>query len=390
MRKILYLFLALSVLAGCNKSKGKSGEGNPRTMFVYLGGDNNLDDESFDKIDSLCKGMNGIDGKMVIYQDHRQRGARLYSVEPTSEGSYKAVQIKSYGEENSADPDIFRSAMNDALSYAPAESYGMLVFSHGSGWLPADTPELTAKSSYSSADNRPETDISRAIIQDGKDMMSITDMASVIPSGVFDFIVFEACLMGDITTVYELSTKVRYILASPAEIFSPGFTEIYPVALRSLYEPMPGGIKAFGERYMSHWRSDPKYPYATIALYDCSKVGALAEALREPLSEASFYGTGDYIDKVQRFGRNKYYRCFLDLEQFAGQFCSDAEKARIQEAIGQVVVYKDATSSFGPSNEDHFDITYYCGISVYPTPHDYPLLNREYRNTRLGRYIFSR
>ena len=132
MRKILYLFLALSVLAGCNKSKGKSGEGNPRTMFVYLGGDNNLDDESFDKIDALCKGMNGIDGKMVIYQDHRQRGARLYSVEPTSEGSYKAVQIKSYGEENSADPDIFRSAMNDALSYAPAESYGMLVFSHGS------------------------------------------------------------------------------------------------------------------------------------------------------------------------------------------------------------------------------------------------------------------
>ncbi len=377
----------MSVLAGCNKNSGKNGAGNPRTMFVYLGGDNNLDDEVYQKIDALCAGMSGVDGKMMIYQDHRQRGAYLYSVERTSEGSYKAIQVRSYGTQNSADPNVFRSAMNDALSHAPAESYGMLIFSHGSGWLPATTPELSAKSSYSP--ERPGTEVSRSIIQDGRDMMSVTDLATVMPSGVFDFIVLEACLMGDLATVYELSAKTRYILASPTEIFSPGFTDIYPAAVRYLYETVPSGLKSFGERYMSYWRSDPEYPYATIALYDCSKIGVLAEAVREPLAEATHYGTGDYIDNVQRFGRNKYYRCFLDLKQFVGQFSSDEEKARIEQALAQTVIYKDATPSFGPKSEDHFDITDYCGISVYPTPYEYPLLNREYRNTRLGRYVFS-
>ncbi len=392
MRKILYLFLSLAVLAGCNKNSDKKGADNPRTVFVYLGGDNNLDDEVYEKIDALCEGMNGVEGKMMIYQDHRQRGAYLYSVERTSEGTCKAVQVKSYGTQNSADPNVFRSAMNDALGYAPARSYGMLIFSHGSGWLPTDTPELSARSSYSAQAEvpvRPEVSIGRSIIQDGKDMMSVTDMASVIPSGVFDFIVLEACLMGDMATLYELSNKTRYIMASVAEIFSPGFTDIYPAAVRHLYEATPEGLMAFGRKYMSHWRADT-YPYATIALYDCSKLGVLAEAVREPLSESSYYASDDYIGNVQRFGRNKYYRCFLDLEQFVGQFASDAEKAAIREAIEQVVVYKDATATFGPSTEDHFDITAYCGISVYPTPHDYPLLNREYRNTKFGRYLFSR
>lgn len=78
----------------------------------------------------------------------------------------------------------------------------------------------------------------------GKDMpegmthaeMELDEFAAAIPDGTLDFIIFEACLMAGVEVAYALRGKAEYLLASPAEIISPGFTPVYPEALGYLLD----------------------------------------------------------------------------------------------------------------------------------------------------------
>ena len=63
------LVAALSVGA-CDEGEEVYPEGN-RTVLLYLAGDNNLYDDGFDNIRSLCEGMKGVVGRVVIYFDSR-------------------------------------------------------------------------------------------------------------------------------------------------------------------------------------------------------------------------------------------------------------------------------------------------------------------------------
>lgn len=394
MNRLVFILLAITTLSlsGCKKDNGGGSDGtdNPRTIFVYMGGDNNLSTETYEKIDALCSAFSSseINGKMIIYQDARLGGFReayLYQVARTSSGQYVASEIKRYGEADSADPTTLSTAIADAVAAAPAKSYGMIVFSHGSGWLPADQSELsstnvgqsmTAPSATSAGADK------RSIITDGNNSMSITDFAAAIPANTFDFIVMEACLMGDITTIYELSDKTNKILASPAEIVSPGFTDIYPQCVAYLYQETPD-LEAFGRAYMNYWLSQTNYPYATIALYDCTKMQALVDAVIDPISSTPNLGSDGYIDYVQRFGRLQYRRCFLDLIDYTHQFSTTEQMDRISTAIKDVVLYKAATKTFGQnlSGGDGFDIISYCGMAIYPEPWNYSYINQVHRTT---------
>lgn len=89
--------------------------------------------------------------------------------------------------------------------FISSPSYGFIVFSHASGWLPQGT--LTSPLS---------------IIMDKKQEMELSDFAQAIPDKTFNYIIFEAYFMSRIEVAYELKKKSDYILASLAEILSPG------------------------------------------------------------------------------------------------------------------------------------------------------------------------
>ena len=389
MKKILYLLLmSTAVLSGCKKSEPDERVKSKRTIIAYLGGDSGseMSADATSKLNAMLSGMTGIDGKLLIYRDYRTSSgskAALYSAE-LRDGRYRAVTVKEYGSENSASPEVFARSISDAINYAPAESYGLIAFSHGTGWLPSDQSELNSRSARAQTLH---TGVGRSIIQDGYSSMETADFAAAIPEGTFDFIVLEACLMGDIESIYELSPKADRILASVAEIYEPGFRDVYSTHLRHLYLHTPD-LESFGKAYMNLCRNDKDgYTYGTIALYDCAKMQQLVDAVKAPL-RARVTSDG-YIDDVQRFGRNQHRKCFLDLQDYISRFASPQELAAVNEALAEAIPYKETTESFALVKDDGFDIDTYCGISIYPEPEEYPSINQAHRTgTRFGRYVW--
>ena len=68
--------------------------------------------------------------------------------------------LKDYEKQNSADPDVMRSVISEVVSQYPADSYGLVLWSHGTAWLPSDYQNKL-----------------KAFGQDGNNWMEIDDLA---------------------------------------------------------------------------------------------------------------------------------------------------------------------------------------------------------------------
>jgi hypothetical protein len=132
----------------------------------------------------------------------------------------KIDTLKQYNMQNSASKQVLKSIIDETFSLFPAESYGLILWSHGTGWLPEGV-----------YDHAKETNV-RSFGKDNSKEMEITDLAEAIPENL-DFIIFDACLMSGIEVLYQLRNKTEIIIASPTEILVAGFPykNIIPVLL---------------------------------------------------------------------------------------------------------------------------------------------------------------
>ena len=177
-----------------------------RTIIVYLGGDNNLSEETGRKIEALRQGWTYTGNKCLIYQDSRD-GARLLRLRGgcrTTPTPYVET-VREYGAENSASAETFARVLREVAAEYPADSYGLIFFSHASGWLPAGALQNPAPRSRSVGVDDGDA---------GRAEMDIAEFAAAIPGGMFDFIVFETCLTAGVEVAYELRGKSDYMLAS--------------------------------------------------------------------------------------------------------------------------------------------------------------------------------
>ncbi|MCC8174789.1 MAG: clostripain-related cysteine peptidase, partial [Odoribacter sp.] len=236
----IYTFILFSALfVSCDKGEEgiKEDKSFTRTILVYMGGNSNLSSQTYQKLDALMKGWNSsFKGNLLVFQHATGDSPRLLEVSNTGE-EISLITLRNYEEENSASPTTFRSIIDEMKTLYPADSYGLILFSHGSGWLPTGTLESP-----------------RSVVIDRKEEMEIREFANVIPTNCFDFIVFEACFMAGIEVAYELKDKTSYIVASSAEILTPGFTKIYPHSISYLYEQNPN-LTAFTQTAFNYFNS---------------------------------------------------------------------------------------------------------------------------------------
>lgn len=323
-------------------------------LLVYLGGDNNLSDESFTKLDAISRGYNGAKSyRVLIYQDSRNEPACLY--EADGNGSYKAIET--YGIENSADPAVFSRVLAKAKKMYPNASFNLLVFSHASGWLPAGSLENSSL---------------RSVIIDGKNQMEFRDFAAAIPDGMFDLIAFDACYMAGIEVAYELRKKTQYILASSAEIVSPGFTPVYEQYTMDL---ITGNYKQFAIQAFAYF--DNRIGYMRSGTLSIIKTQGLEELFSFVKDECDFTRQIDLVD-IQYFDRGRGY-LFCDFLQYYSLLLStDQQKEQLQNLVDNCVVWKAATPSFLPGFNG-FDITVHSGLTSYIPQKGYPKLNDAYK-----------
>ena len=90
-----------------------------------------------------------------------------------------------------------KQVLNDIIQMYPAQEYRLILWSHGTSWLPAGSSL-------------------RSFGEDSGKQMNIPDLAENLPIK-FDFILFDACLMGSVEVVYELKEKANFIISSSTE-----------------------------------------------------------------------------------------------------------------------------------------------------------------------------
>lgn len=353
-----------------------------RTILVWLGGDNNLSDETGRKIEALRQGWTYTGNKCLIYQDSRD-GARLLRLRGgcrTTPTPYVEI-VREYGAENSASPATFARVLREVADEYPADSYGLIFFSHASGWLPAGTlqnPQKQRKHSRSIGVDDGGT---------GRAEMEIAEFAAAIPDGMFDFIVFETCLTAGVEVAYELRGKSDYMLASAAEIVSPGFTPVYPSALRLLCNTAVEtrtALEAFGHAWMNYVATNytGARRSATLSLIDIDETSPLAArtqaALRTRSAEAPDLSRLQHFDRPGSYGDSPALPRFFDLDEWVEEVADPDEYEAFRAQLERTVVWKAATETF-MAGQNGFTVRRHSGLTTYVEQDAFPDLNQAYR-----------
>lgn len=383
-----------------------------RTILFYIGSDNNkLDngakgDEPRQKIDAIRRGWQPGKGEMLIYTDQTNRDACLMRITDMKDvnGYYRLDTLEIYMDDNSADAEVLKRVVNKVARDYPADSYGMIFFSHASGMLPDGMLNNPYSADAGTSVEEPvkpvksemDVDPRSLVIDKGSGSayeMEYDDFASALSDIHFDFIIFEACFMADACVMYELRDKTDYALVSSAEIIAPGFKDIYTANIMGLYhtsQPVEMMLTGFANAYCN---IDKDYNYFTMSIVKMSEMNALAAVTKTALNGKNIHEENLSMGDMQTFDRpnahilnNPKRSRFFDLGYTIESLISESDRATFNSQMNKTVIWKEATGSFIP-DQSGFYITHHSGLTTYIEQAVYPTLNSAFEKSKWYRAI---
>lgn len=369
MKKIKYLII-IALLTSCtNEWEVEPRPQAERTLLVYLGGDNNLSSEVQDKTKALLKGWQSRLGNLLIFAD-TQGGKTVLVQAKQQNGKKYADTIRRYTNLNSASSELLKEVLADTRRLAPAPSYGMVLFSHATGWLPAK--------SFENPTTWTPPISTRSIFVDKEKEMEFSDFVSAIPDNMFEFMAFDMCFMSSVETSYALRKKTKYVVGSVAEILSPGFTPLYEKHLSMLYESKPN-LTGFAQAFYDYYNSlEGVYRAGGISIVRTSEMEALAQ-LTKALSPQP---TVAQIDKMQYYDRKGKPHLFFDFGSYMQESLTAEQYAKVEKQLQKIVLFKRHTSRL-----INIDINTHSGLAVYIPQAETPSLNAQYETLEWTRAV---
>ncbi len=292
---ILSMLAALLLLASCHKGDDPVPDTRPsRTVLVYMVADNSLKSQTSGDINEMMQGILDVDEtqmktNLLLYVDDYST-PQLFRIS-NENGEAQKTLVHSYTtEQTSTDADVFKSVLSMVTSKYAADSYGLVYWSHGDGWMPAELMKMRS------------TNL-RWIGQDINNgngthyYGDIDDVAAAVKSvvGRMDFVMFDACYMLTTEVAYAFKDCTDYIIGSPTEIPGPGapYDKILPYMFspRSTYatDMARAYFDYYNEKYdggnglsNSNWTGG-----VSIGVISTSAVEALADATAAALASAA-------------------------------------------------------------------------------------------------------
>ncbi len=384
MKKIAYLLiLPLLFLLSCvnhepepSPEPGPSPIENPkfkhtkRTLLIYAVASNNLYPDWLNDQNEILLGAQRVarmnkDVRIVVYSVLPKAEEATLSVIEKQKDKWELRDVKKYDRETfSTDPRRMSEVFSDVRTTFPSDNYGLVLWSHATGWTPAfpdhvvAAPKTIMKSygqdqiSVEGPEGKPVT-IS--------DQCEITELASAIPDGMFDFVWFDCCYMGAAEVAYEISPKIPMMVAYPSEVWSEGLP--YDLVLPFIASEKPDLIG--GARKVAEYFSNKGSSY-TIGVYDLT-----AEAFREmPKHFAELINANPEIltlSPVQKYSRSSFgpFYDFRDLYRKMAEPINGSI-VDIMEALESDLT---STVKYGSCSDRDFngyswDQNVYCGLSV--------------------------
>lgn len=245
MKTKLYFFwwVCLSVfLVACEDKEPDTSIGN-RTVLVYIAADNSLASFASQDLAEMKVGMTKVytNVHLLVYIDDG-KSPRLLELKNEG-GTVVEKEVKTYPSRNSVGVDETQEVFADVFSNSQyqADSYGLVYWSHGDGWLPYP---LGAGTRWVGQDKG-----------NGDNRMNISEFVEILRTAPrFDFILFDACFMLSVEVAYELRDYTDYCVGSPTEIPGPGAS--YDVVVPAMFSAENVAVniaKAYYEPYAAKY-----------------------------------------------------------------------------------------------------------------------------------------
>jgi hypothetical protein len=379
--KFVVFILLLLTSFNCCRDDDDEKEKPARTVLVYMVASNlgdNLDTNIADMIYSAtAKNLRG--GNLVVFYSQNQTSAELFEIKEGRGGVVTRHHLRDYENQSAISPDVMRMVINEVVGLYPNDSYGLILSSHGTSWLPAND--------YNS--------LLRSFGEENGKKMEIYDLAAGLPDGLFDFLIFDACSMASVECVYELRHKANYIVASPSETMTYGIP--YKTVLPCLFTEKANLDKVieFFYQFYEYEYSDNygnRYPYGNISITQTSELENLASITKEIIS-----GAGDRIIysaplpdwqvmSQWRYSPTKLY----DFGDVIHRIATPEQSARFTSSMAKVVTGTRYTENHYCSEGGVIvPVEHFSGLSVYPLQEQLPRLNEWYKRLEWYKAVYE-
>ena len=340
--------LAVMVMSSCHKDEPEPVDPNAvsRTVLVYMAANNSLGSDKDDELDldemDLAVNSGALNGGRLLVFHAPYRSTQTL-IEITTEGH---KELKTYDSgKSSVSADRMSEVLADMKRLAAAEDYGLVFWSHGSGWIETNESR-SAEASVSP----------KSWGVDGTAEMKVTTLAEVIRKSNLNpsFIYFDACLMGTIEVVYELRDCTKEIIASGTELQVTGmrYDKNLPV-----FFAKDRDMKQAAQNTFDYYNSLPSPNNAcSISYILTSELDGLANAtmaiMRTGLVAATSYRPVAY--------GSTYYEIY-DMPHYIKALGASSDLTTAwEEAFKKVVPYFAHTEKYG-----YLDISKYGGLGTY-------------------------
>ena len=350
----------------------------PQTIIVHFVGpalqyyfNNNINR----MLDALNQNIQG-DSQVVVITTDTTSDATMYELRyDATLGKAVKEKVKKLSLPIPYDNKLFETNLREALNFAPAEKYSLVVGSHGLAWIPksisAQTSRTLLRMGYNPSSlwqRDKNAEMTRHIGDKEPTRYNITEIAEAIEANniKFDYILFDACFMGNVESAYELQNVTDYIIGSPCEVMGYGFPYDRTMQYMLWNSGTSYNLDKICSEYVDYYRTDAVTPSACVAVIDTAELNALATAMKAVNSVAT---KEDFsLDNVQYYeGQSPH--SFYDLGDMVEQSCADADVASaFKKQLDKTVTSRYHTdrfySAFGSNNVYYHDINYYSGIST--------------------------
>lgn len=354
MIKYLAAFVALLLssllISGCSDKKKEDPEPpaptGSRTVLVYMVANNSLGGEtaesgfdSNDRKEMIAAAKNGDLGssRWLVYYCSRHSAPELQEL--TADG-FKS--IKTYGGTTpSVSQDRMKVVIADMKKNAPAERYGLILWSHSSGWLQDGIIESRSEENALSFGD------------DGGKRMNITSLRDAIAGQGFDYIYADVCFFNTVEVAYELKSTVKTIAGSTTQL--PANGQPYDKNLKYLAAYNADLVAAATNTFEDYNFASSGTKWCTMSVINTAGLNELAQATKR-IYQSSTYPV-NYFPQVLEDISICYY---FDLSHFV-QALSPAAFPEWEIALNNAVLYAAATERLrgGTTIKSH------CGLSTY-------------------------
>ena len=336
----------VTLLSACSKDDDEQKTPQTRTVLVYMSAENTLSSYAEADLKEIMDASIQLteDDQLLVWYDRAKKDelpwlARMVNGKLKDSVSIADMQI-SNKDDYSSDPHVFEKVLTYAYSHYPAvEGYGLVLWSHASGWLKADS---IAYSRAYGVDNG----INSSYSNNGP-FLNIPTIRRILEGQPhLDFILADCCNFMCLESIYELRSVTDYIVGSPAEIPDPGAP--YATVVPEMFKRQ-NAAKGIMQKYAECYQDA-----LPLSVAKTSEMDALAEATNDVL-KAIYSRLGmeypDMTGLIHYYNESPgrfypYYNIFYDAGDFVKRYATDAEYKQWKAALDRVVIDKAFAKSW--------------------------------------------